>query len=153
MIISAPDCFNLVPPLMIQFHLILVGLVSDLTLSPGYIFDCQNLLAYIIAISFCFSFRLQSCYSKTNIWFFCLILIQIPGCQVNNSHLQQLISSMPDNLDPDLFQLPSANDFNDMPVLILNLNLTISNYLLLTFRISTTQILPSFLFIPVSVWQ
>jgi hypothetical protein len=25
---------------------------------------------------------------------------------------------MPDNLDPDLFQLPSANDFNDMPVLI-----------------------------------
>ena len=45
-------------------------------------------------------------------------MIQIPGCQVNNSHLQQLISSMPDNLDPDLFQLPSANDFNDMPVLI-----------------------------------
>ena len=47
MIISAPDCFNLVPPLTFQFHLILVGLVSNLIPSPGYIFDCQKVLALL----------------------------------------------------------------------------------------------------------
>ena len=49
---------------------------------------------------------------------FCPILIQMPDRQVNESHLQQFISSMFPNLDPDLFQFPSANDFNDMPELI-----------------------------------
>jgi hypothetical protein len=46
-IISAPDYFNLVPPLIIQFHLILAGFVSNLNPSPGYIFDCQNVLALL----------------------------------------------------------------------------------------------------------
>ena len=46
MIISAPDCFNLVPPLTFQFHLILVGLFN-LIPSPGYIFDCQNFCLFL----------------------------------------------------------------------------------------------------------